>query len=139
MATIATFLRGAANQALKHIGGHKVVAENILDFADVNVASADVVQVLKIPVGAVVTAVRTRVLTAEGGVVTFDVGDAVDPNGWVAAANGNAAANVIIGGGALAASGWQYDVADTLDLIPSADLDTAKIHISAEYYCAELS
>ena len=139
MATIATFLRGAANQALKHIGGHKIVAENILDFAEINVASADVVQALKIPAGAVVTSVRTRVLTAEGGAVTLDVGDEVDPNGWVAATNGNAAANVLIGAGAFAANGKQYDAADTLDLIPSADLDAAKVHVSAEYYCAELS
>jgi hypothetical protein len=138
MAEIATFLKGPANQALKHIGGHKVVAENVLDFSETNVASADVVNALKIPAGAVVTHVRTRVLTAEGGVATVDVGDAVDPNGWVAAADANAAANVIVGGGAFATNGKQYDSADTLDLIPSADLDTAVIHVSAEYFCAEL-
>ena len=138
MAEIATFLRGPANQALKHIGGHKIVAENVLDFSEINVASADVVNALKIPAGAVVTHVRIRTLTAEGGVATVDVGDAVDPNGWVAAANANAEAGILIGAGALAVNGKQYDVEDTLDLIPSADLDTAVIHVSAEYFCAEL-
>ena len=138
MAEISTFIRGAANQPLKHLGGHKMVAENILDFSEINVASGDVVNAIKLPAGAVVTEVRIEVDTAEGGAVTLDVGDAVDPNGWVAAANGNSAAGVLIGAGAFATNGKRYAVEDTIDLIPSADLDTAVVHISVEFYCREL-
>ncbi len=140
MARITKFLKGAASAPLVHIGGHKIVAENVLDFSadGFNVAAADEVEALILPAGAVVTAVLVETLTAEGGVATVDVGNVADPNGWVAAADANAAANVIKGAGAYAANGLRVSLSETLDIIPSADLDTAVLYISAEYYINEL-
>lgn len=138
MAIISYFLKGPATQNLKLLGGHKGVAENFLKFADNNVSASDVVEAIQIPKNAIVTHVRIEVITAEGGVVTLDVGDAVDPNGWVAAADGNAAAGVIVGAGALATNGKRYTDVDTIDIIPSADLDTVEIYIQAEFVCVDI-
>ena len=139
MATVTQNLKEGAAAPLVHIGGHKIVAENLLDFSATgfNVASADVVQALIIPAGAIVTAVTVEVRTAEGGVATINVGDADNVDGWDAAVDANAAAGLIIGDGAYAV-GKRYASEDTIDVIPSADLDTAVIYIAAEYYIAEL-
>ena len=47
---------------------------------------------LIIPAGAYVVGVYLKVKRAEGGTLTVDVGDATDPNGFIAAADANAAA-----------------------------------------------
>jgi hypothetical protein len=141
MATITKHLKGAASAPLVHIGGHKIVAENILDFSldGFNVAAADVVKAIILPDNAILTDVRVETLTVEGGVAVYDVGSLADPNGWVAAADANALGGLIKGGGALAANGLRYNANATLDLIPSADLDTARILVIAEYYIQELA
>ena len=69
MATVTKNLKEGASAPLTHIGGHKMVAENLLDFSATgfNVAGSDVVQALIIPAGAIVTSVTCEVRTAEGG------------------------------------------------------------------------
>lgn len=139
MATVTKNLKEGASAPLTHIGGHKMVAENLLDFSATgfNVAGSDVVQALIIPAGAIVTSVTCEVRTAEGGVATINIGDTADVDGWDAAVDANAAAGLIVGDGAYA-GGKRYASESTIDVIPSADLDAAVIYISAEYYIAEL-
>jgi hypothetical protein len=139
MATVTDFIRGVANQPLKHLGGHKIVQENVLDFSEFNVSAADIVQALPIQQNAILTHVRVEVITAEGGVVTLDIGDTDTDDGWDAAVDGNAAAGIIGGNGVFAANGKRYSAEGrTIDIVPSADLDTAVVYIAAEYWCREV-
>jgi hypothetical protein len=141
MAIISKFLKGAASAGMKHIGGHLNVAENVLDFGAAgfnDVLASDVVEALIIPVNSVVTKVTLEVTTAEGSAVTCSVGDGDDVDGWAAAFDLNVAAALTVGGGALATNGKRYADKDTIDIIPSADLDTCKVWIQAEYYTREL-
>lgn len=81
------------------------VFENTYDCADGPVTAADVcTEFLLIPAGSYVLGVAVCVLTGEAS-VTIDVGDATDPNGFVAAQSA-ATAGKFAGAGA-------YIVADT--------------------------
>ena len=90
------------------------------------VGAGDGIAALSIPAMTFVHSAGVNVLTAEGGTLTLDLGDADDPDGWLDGVDGNAIAayapthvltegapNVIIGYG----KGKLYTVADTLDLI----------------------
>lgn len=133
MATITEFVDGV--QAREHIGGHLVVAENKLDFSALNVSAADVVQAVKIPAGALVMDVWLKVTTAEGGAGNTDVGDADNVDGWDVDVDINAAA-LTLGDGAYA-GGKYYAAEDTIDLIPSVDLDTAVVTVVVAYAVLE--
>jgi hypothetical protein len=136
MGTVKDFLKGQAMAVGSQLGGLSHHAENVLDFSDINVSSGDVVQALKIPKNALVKNVWSKVITAEGGAATVNVGDEDDADGWDAAVNVNAEAGIIKGDGALA-GGKHYTAEDTIDLVPSADLDTAKVLVVAEYTILE--
>jgi phage baseplate assembly protein gpV len=142
MATITKFLKGAANKPMQHIGGHLMSAENVLNFgADgfKDVTSSDIVQCLILPINAVVTKVTLEVTTAEGTAATGNVGDTDDVDGYAAAFDLNVAGALTVGAGAYAANGVRYNSAGrTIDIIPSADLDTCELWIQAEYYIREL-
>lgn len=133
MGTVTDFVDG--QQERQFIGGQKVMAEAKIDFSELNVSAADVVQALKIPAGALVTDVWLEVLTAEGGAGNVDVGDASNVDGWDVDVDINAAA-LTRGDGAYA-GGKRYAAADTIDLIPSVDLDTAVVLVVAEYNVLE--
>lgn len=76
------------------------VYQNDFDAVDRNVAAADrCVEFIKIPAGSFVLGVAVNVLTPEAS-VTIDIGDPVDPNGYVAAADASVAGRVA-GAGAL--------------------------------------
>ena len=134
MSTITSFLTG--QQELKRLGGEILVAENALDFSATNVAGSDVVQAVKIPAGAIVLDVWLRVGTVEDSTATLDIGDATDPNGWDAAVDAEALA-LTIGDGAYA-GGKYYSAADTIDIVPSAGLDTAVVQVFAKYFITEV-
>jgi len=141
MATITKFLKGAMTRPVKHIGAHLMQAENVLDFgADGNdVLASDVVQAIILPEQAVVTKVTLEVTTAEGSAVTCDVGDTDDVDGWEPAFDLNAASVLTKSTGSYDVNGKRYNSADrTIDLVPSADLDTCKVWVAAEYYVREL-
>ncbi len=138
MATISTFLTGQAISAGQSIGGNSFHAENILDFAVTNAATSDVVQALKVPANAFVKNVWAQCLTAEGATATANIGDADDIDGWDATININSAVKIIKGDGAYV-GGKVYTAADTIDFIPTADLDAAKVRIVAEYVVLEQS
>lgn len=136
MAQVSTFLKGAASQVSKFLGGQPVWIENKLDFSETNVSASDVVQALKLGVNAIVLRCIVEVITAEGAVATGNVGDEVDVDGYAATVDLNAVA-VNKGAGALL-SVKKYSAADTIDLIPSADLDTAVVRVMAEVIYPEL-
>jgi len=134
MATISTFIDNISST--EFLAQEGTIAHIKLDFSETNVSNADVVQSIQIPQGAFVTAVYVRIRTAEGGVATADIGDATDANGWDALIDLNAVATTTTrseDGTDAFAVGKLYTVADTIDVVPTADLDTAVIDVFAEY------
>lgn len=112
------YVNDAKGNPLKRSGGSNAagfpqytVWENTFDAAARNLLAADTVsEFLTIPKNTFVQAVFIEVVTTTG-TITVDVGDATDPNGWVAAQSG-AVAGVFKGAGAYAAAGKLY-TADT--------------------------
>ena len=104
------------------------------DSAEGNIPSADTVtEFILIPAGSYVTNVQIEVLNIEA-VTTIDVGDSVDPNGYVAA-QAMAVAGRFDGAGALLANmtvKTQYYAVDTwLEFtVGGADATVAKFRIS---------
>jgi len=127
--------------AIQNQGGLMVVGQETIDFShkDFNTSAAsDVIQVMNIPAGTVVLKVYTHVVTAEGGTLTFDVGDGTDPNGWDDAVDGNSTGMnaTTEGTDALADSlgagaGKYYSADDTIDITLDNAADAAKIHLIA--------
>lgn len=124
-----------------HAGARSlVVLSNTIDFSVNPAAALDVIQAIDIDAGDVVLRTTVNVLTAEGGTLTFDLGDATDPNGYMDGVNGNA---VAITGSALAltegtpntvaaySNGKLYTAADTIDMVLDNAADTAVIKVSA--------
>lgn len=115
------------------------VLSNSLSTATYNQASGDIAQVLTIPAKTHVLAVSYEVTTAEGGTLTFDVGDGADTDGWIDGANGNSAA----AGGVVATEAYQaingkfYASADTIDVLFNNAADAAVIEVRA--VCVEMS
>jgi len=88
------------------------VVELVVDAADNDVASGDVVQLVHIPKGHVIKEAGADVITAEGDTLTFELGlylasnDAeVDLDGFLAAADGNVAGTKLTNAEAYAATG----------------------------------
>jgi len=108
--------------------------EAVIDFTLNPCISGDVVQVLDIPAGAVVTNVGINVITADAN--TVDVGDATDPDGWDAAVS-TGSTGVTLGNGAYASAGKYYASADTIDLTLTNNMDTGKIGVFASYFLIE--
>lgn len=82
-------------------------------------AAADVFELINIPAGAFVLSVTHKVVTPEGATCTYHLGDGVDPDGFVASANGNAATFASSFNGTTTPAfgvGKFYAEADTLDL-----------------------
>ncbi len=101
------------------------------------VAAADVFELLSIPAGAFVLSVTHKVTTLEGGVCTYHLGDGVDPDGFVASANGNAATNATSFNGTITPAfgvGKFYAAADTLDLtLATGTAANVVVEISATF------
>src|SRR5574341_2142166 len=135
MATITSFVSGT--QEHQDLMGRAVGAYNTLDFSITNVASADVVQALKIPANSLVSNVYVVIRTAEGATCTATVGDGDDTNDWDASVNFNAAANTetagLQGTDANATNGKFYTSADTIDFTMNNAASTAKVTIIAFY------
>ncbi len=122
------------------------VLEREVDFAATNYAGTDVLQLIDIPAKTLVLTVVSDVVTAEGGTLTYDVGDGSDPDGFIDGANGNSvgttasslaltegAPNTITG----YSGGKFYAAADTLDMVINNAADAAKIRVRA--LCFDLS
>lgn len=121
------------------IGTDQVYSENVLDFTIENAGASDVVQAIKIPKGAIVTNAGIILKVAEGGTLTAQLGDTVDPNGWVAALfdlNGAVDTTAFsLPGDAFPALGGKLYTADTtIDLLLSANVaTTATVIVFALY------
>jgi len=121
------------------------VLSNRIDFSEVNTAASDVVQALTIPAGTMVIDVMTKLITAEGGVLTAEVGDGDDPNGWDASVDLNTTVGTLTKSvegtdarKAANATGYYYSAADTIDLTMSANAaDAAVIDVFA--LCIDLN
>lgn len=138
MATYTTYTNGdvvAASSGGNYAGSPaRTVLEGVFDSSRRNLVAADVVEMVNIPAGFLVEHVAYRIETAEATAAqTFDIGDGVDPNGYVAAASSSAAAGTRgNGAGALVvAGGTFYAAADTIDLVVPATMvcTTFKIRV----------
>jgi hypothetical protein len=108
-----------------------------------SVSNADVLQMINIPAGMLVLGAYVKTTTAETS--TAQLGDGSDVNGWLGTSQCNlnsTATNVPVPtveasvGGTVtiqspyaAQGGKFYPVADTLDLIPTATLNSAKVRV----------
>jgi hypothetical protein len=136
MATVTTFLTGEQSVEHEILNGYSGSIKNTLDFSSTNVSASDVVQALKVGAGMLITGVWVKITTAEGGTSTNDIGDGDDPNGFDDAVDFNASADTVtsdIKGTDAYAGGKYYAAADTIDIVPDNDLDTAVIEITAMY------
>lgn len=116
----------------------KMVAEEDIDFSKNPCSATDVVEVMKIPAGAIVTYAGLIVRVAEGSACTCKLGDADDDDGWLAAgANLNAVgAKLPLGhttGKYLADGGSYYDADGTIILTLAHNASNAKVTVVAEY------
>lgn len=103
-------------------------------------ATSDVFQMVQVPAGAFVLGVAFKVVTAEGGTCTFDIGDGTDTDGYFSGANGNTTTNSFSwdeSPGTLATTegvGHFYAAADTIDiLLASGTAATVVADISVTY------
>lgn len=114
--------------------------ERTIDFARDPVSASDVVQALNVYAGWYVHRVFLEVITPEGSAGNTDVGDGADPDGYLVDADINAAGftaqaltltegtpNTVAG----YTNGKLYAADDTIDLVPSIDLDAAKVRVVA--------
>lgn len=120
-----------------HRNGNHYVVSRVHDCsaeADGNIASGAAQAMINVPASTLVLAVVTECVVPEGAAAVVDVGDGVDPDGWDIDVNVNSAAGGILGDGAFSAQtagGKLYTAADTIDITPDADLDTAVIRVTA--------
>ncbi len=138
MSDVSTFITGKPTP--KKLGNDIITVQNRLSFATTNVAANDVVAALKVPKGAYVFRVITRVQTAEGGTLTFDVGDGAAAAGYDNDVDGNATAGTVassVAGTDSYAEGKFYAADDTIDLTMNHAADAAVIDIEAAYFIME--
>lgn len=116
------------------------IINRIVDFSKTPATAAEVLAVLKVPANCLVSKVVVQVLRAEGSAGNIDTGDGSDPDGYLVDTSINALAavatvltpvegapNTFLG----YTNGKFYTAADTIDIIPSIDLDFAIVSISA--------
>ena len=117
-----------------HSGTAHVVTATY-DFAVNNALQNAVIQLIAVPANTYVHSVVYECTTAEGGTLTFNIGDDVsgggDVDGWDAGVEGNSAAGKILGDGAHSAAGKLYIAADTIDVIALNAADAAAIKVQA--------
>jgi hypothetical protein len=144
MATVDLTVGGTSGYPAVKKGGlyriTKTVDFNANNEGGANRSAADVLQLIDVPANTNVLAVGYVVETAEGGTLTFDLGDGDDVDGYVDGADGNAA-----GGGVSSlaltegapntitgySNGKYYSAADTIDMVVNNDADAAKITVVA--------
>ena len=150
---ILDFTRGD-NTVIADGKPHPPLMENVVDFSISNGSSSDVATMLDVPKGVWVVCVALEILTAEGGTLTVDVGDGVDPDGYIDGVDMNATVGdfytsvvphlfVNETGDVVTPSGNDetdfgiiggkfYTTADTIDILINDNADTAVMRITAE-------
>jgi len=104
------------------------VVVKYFDCSTNNMTGSDVYQIWKVGNGVLPTAFRVYVATAEGGAATLDIGDGSSTTRYETDANLNSTGYTTT----LDAT-TMYTTNDTIDIIPSADLDTAKFYVVMEF------
>jgi len=114
------------------IGGTKSVVlkkEELIDFSLSPALSGDTVTVIDIEAGDIVLSAGMKIVTGETGTVEFGYG--VDDNYFITSQSVASAGIVVANGASVTAGSLAFAAADTLDLVLSADLDSAKIAVYA--------
>lgn len=139
MANLAT----GSSAALPHGAQAGVVLSATVDFAANPLTATNAHNILNIPAGTYVAKVTARVLSADTGTSTrtFDVGDGVDPDGFIDGADAKTVGfnvmtpaltegtpNTLIGFGV---AGKVYATADTIDITAGQDLVDAVVEVRA--------
>ena len=103
-------------------------------------ATTNVFELINVPAGAFVISVAHKVITAEGGTCTYEIGDGSDTDGYVVAAtsgNGNTTTNAQSFNATTTPGygvGKLYTAADTIDLyLTSGTAATVVIDVSVTY------
>ena len=148
MATITEYIDGTTGE--KHVAtvgvtNKEFVTQNTINIANgATLANADIVQVLNIPKGAVVTHISTYVSVAGDPGTSLDatVGDATDPNGWIAtvALDATGADHSAPADAFPVLGGKLYTAADTIDLVialVSTAPTVGTFTVAARYYMVE--
>lgn len=104
------------------------IISNVIDFSLLNAASTDIVGALKLDAGTVVFNVGVKVITADGGAETVQIGDQTAANTYIGATSVATTATDVAAG--LAAPVY-YKADDYIAVKPSAALDAAKILVWA--------
>jgi len=102
----------------KNTGNLPYVNSVRVNAATTGIASAEVVELFKIPQGAQVIAFFSNVVTVEDSTSTIDVGDGVDPNRYLATTNMQTIGKTA---GIAAGMGYVYTADDTIDATFSAN------------------
>jgi len=101
-----------------------------------------VIELFKIPQGALVYSVSIYIATVEDSAATLTIGDGADVDGYLAGVDATSAilskSDKPINAALYAAKGGKvYPAADTIDLVTSADLDTLVAHCQVVYTIME--
>lgn len=134
MATVNLAKKPALQPLLNNL---KFSDEVLIDFAAMNVAASDVVQVYNVAEGCIVESVKLMVVVAEGGTCTIDIGDGDGTNSWDATVSINATAKTITASASgtdayATANGKYYASADTIDFVMGHAADAAKVLLIVE-------
>jgi len=119
-----------------------------IDFSKTPASSAEVLSIFQVPKNTLVSRIAAICHRAEGGAAVVDVGDGSDTDGFLVDFNVNSVAsslstlaltegtpNTITG----YSGGKYYTAADTIDVIPSADLDYAIVSFVVELHCFDVT
>jgi len=129
MTTFTTYANGTStvNTAVAAASFPAVTTlEQTFDATKRVLAAADVVELISIPAGTHVLNVYVEVLEGEAA-QTLNVGDGVDPDGYVAAATVATTGARVLGAGAIV--GKLYSAADTIDIAVPATMAYASLKV----------
>lgn len=158
MTTFTTLSDGS--DSTKNSGSHSAgYPANVVFYGEFDatkrvLAQNDVIEILDIPAGTLITGVQWEVVTVEGAARNFAIGDGGDTDGFITTTSANTAtsgcsalAGIVLGGAGdpandpLVVTGYSagkyYSAADTLDLlaVTNGGLTTCKIKIKAFGVC----
>ena len=133
MAITTTYTTGKS--AGKNTGNLPYVQSVRVNAATTGIASAEVVELFKVPKGAQVIAFFVNVVTIEDSASTILVGDAVDPNRYLNLTDMAVAGSTA---GIAAGMGYVYTAADTIDAtFSAAAVDTLVADFTVVYVMNE--
>jgi len=110
MATYTTYSDNTSPS--KHIGSEVIKIEKTIDWATNARGAADIDQAIKMPAGAMMLSCVARVITAEGGVATCDIGIAAGST-----FHNDLDINAVASTASTTAEGYYFSADDTIDVL----------------------